>query len=756
MSIHIPSTGTSTAFSVTVTKGASAYTENSPAGASSSATATQTESYVYNVDQAAMMKSMDTSPNAPLSTTEIEQLHSAYLGLGRDAPVWKEIDTLLTEELSGNDRTNFLAVIADAGSSLSDFVHQVGMLEGEDRSLYLSTALRNGNGENLDNLVDVTKKLSGTQLTRFLTTADSLGRTVESVRAGELQNFIKAVAEAPNALDDLIEKISVLDEEDRALFLEAAALSGDHLEQFIDTSDLLEGEALTTFFEITISAGKGLSNLLGLTRDLGVKARTEFFTFANSLHSGENQAKGEVENFLLATRGDEDTLPGLTAAARSLGHGDRANFLSLAAGAGDTLERLTALVGRLDPDSGEQSDFLTAAVKAEDGFKDLLQVTEQIGGDERADVLSYATTLTFVDLTNFISAAKSNPSQAGRLAETAGELDGKNQSYLLYAASLHPDNASDLISMTQRLNGEERDDFLFTAANIEKSNTDGINTFVNTVEKLSGDDRRDFLARERLMSSGGPENALASEYVYLKSVFDEDAFEAVIGTGQDIEEVLSDFEDMGAVQRQNFFSVLDKAGKEMVGDLMSVISRLDEDRSQEFMAYASTLGKESLSDLITAADLALDGDGRNFDTFDTLMETAQSLDPAVDQDFLSAAAKSGKHLEKFLELTNEFKGFIQADFLSIADHMAERGEDLLGQFLNTTEYLVDRGGLSPRVNFGGLSEITPDTLIQDGVFQGGVGIEGFFKSTNFLIGVGAKDSLMNDWFNTWRGIPRQV
>jgi hypothetical protein len=497
-----------------------------------------------------------------------------------------------------------------------------------------------------------------------------------------------------------------------------------------------------------------LTNLLTLTGKLTGDSRSNFLKFTARLEDSN------AENFLRATQGDEKNLSSLMAATRSIHGNDRADFLTLAADAGSSLDGLISMVDSLADEHARRSGFLSAAVKAEDGFEDFLGIAEKLGGKDRAIVLSFASTLGFTDLTNFISAAKDNTSQAADLADTAKDLKGKDRSYLLYAASLNPDDTTELTAMTRRLKGREQSDFLFTAANIppgnqaDAENPDAMAEFIRTTGELNGTEREEFLAGERLMSTVGGRENTAKAYVYLNAVFDEDEFDAVLSTGEHIDEMMANFDSMDAVQRETFFSVSGKTDKEMLPELMSVMTRLDEERSNDFLAYARTLGKESISDLIVAADQTLGETGENTETYDRLMETAKSLDPAVDADFLHAAANAGKNLDKLMDLTNELEGFIQTEFLIIADHMADQG--ILGNYLKATKFLLEKGpaNIMPENNNG--EGVRPSDMIIDGEFQGRHRLEGYLESTRFLMGVGISNSHMNDWFNSWQGIPRQT
>ncbi|MCG8618140.1 MAG: hypothetical protein MI802_18155 [Desulfobacterales bacterium] len=724
-----------------------------------SSSASQSDAYVYDVDKSAEAKSKAEDLDAVLSMAEMESLRSVYLELGPDHELWESIDTLLTQELTGNDRTNFLAVLGDAEELvMEEFITTVEDLEGEERSLFLSTALRNG-GDNLENMVEATQGLTGRRLMNFLNTADSLGRTVDSVKAGELQNFIAAVAESPASLEKITEKVEQLDEEDRAVFLEAAAGAGDELERFLDTADLLAGADLTRFLETAVDAGDGMTNLLTLTQEMTGRGRSEFLNFAAKL-TPEN-----TEHFLEATQGVEENVPQLIATTRNLAGTDRDTFLALAADANATLTRFTAVVDKMVETPGVRSDFLNTALKAEGRFEEVVSVAESMGSDLQGEVFSFASGLGYTDLTNFITAADANPSRAATLVDTAEDLSGKERSYLLYAASQSPDNIDDLTNTAGSLRGEELENFLFTAANTAHRNPEGMADYIDKVDDLSGQELEDFLAMERTISAGTDKESLAREYVHLNAVLDEDQMDTLLTAGAtmpDFEALVDDFNDMDGAQRDTFLAVADVAGKEILPDLMAVTSKLDEARTEEFMGYARTLGQKSLGDLVKASAQALDkveaGTSEfGYAIFDKLMETAQGLDYAVDQDFLHAAAAAGDGLEKFIDVTNRIEGFMKTDFLIAADNLADRpnGEFLLDRFTTTTDMLLDKVDehYLEQKKTGETKAYRPSDLIEDGAFKGRHPLEGYFKSTLFLIGVGVSDSHMNTWFNSWQGLP---
>ncbi|MCG8552759.1 MAG: hypothetical protein MI799_20330 [Desulfobacterales bacterium] len=745
MNMQVQSNYASYAFRVN-TDSVSTGSRAAPAGAA----ATGSAAYVCVVDPAvALASQQDSGVNSALSQSEYEDLLSTYLELGEENILWGDIGSLLSEELAGADRANFLSVLADAGPLIEDFVTQVKSFEGDDRSLFLSTALRAGSGRNLENLIGATAKLSADQRTFFLEAADLLSRTRETAKAGDLQNFIAAVAESPTTLQDIIRNTEELGREDLSRFLKGAAGAGDALESFIRTADMLEGAALTHFLESAVMAEDGLENLLSLTQETAGKGRADFLRFTSRLD------KENIENFLRATQGDKESVEGLMATTTSLEGSERADFLTLAADAGLHRDRFVSMTDRLAENPGTRSNFLSAALVSGNSFNKVLNVAESLGQEQRSDLFRFASDLDYVDLSNFISAVDSAPSNASDLVAAADGLIGKNKSYLFYAAAQNPDHIEALSSMAQTLEGSLKNDFLYTAANIGKDSPEEAGKFIAAAQDLKGTALTNFLTKEKAAAEGD-EPGLAQEYVYLNGVLGENRMEALIAAGeytQDFNGFLEDFNAMTQDQRETFLSVADKAGEEVLGTFMGVASSLDATHSEAFLAYADTLGETSLNNLIQASAEALGG-GQGFNTFESLLETAQSLNPVEAQDFLNAAAASKESLESLIDITNELSGFVKTEFLTVADYIADLdgAQSLMDHFVTTTQGFLDKdSGYSQVLKNGGHIKqgVRPSDLIENGIFTGG-SETGFLKSTQFLTGTGISGSRLHRWFDSWQ------
>ena len=165
--------------------------------------------YVDQVSLSNACSPVEERMDEPFSSDELKQLSSVVLKLGSENSLWQDVGPLLSS-LSGQDRSNFLSVLGQAsGEVLKDVVRQVGMLAPETRSMYLKLSARLGLDEGLgnlntgdqtmetqglENLAKVTDQISVESLSSLLEMADNLNRSRQSIRQGELGNFLKAAA----------------------------------------------------------------------------------------------------------------------------------------------------------------------------------------------------------------------------------------------------------------------------------------------------------------------------------------------------------------------------------------------------------------------------------------------------------------------------------------------------------------------------------------------------------------------------------
>ena len=696
--------------------------------------------FVNNISRTAVEKLKENLSDAPLSDTELDQLLSVYSALEDDQPLWKDISTLLSG-FSGSDRANFISVLSKAGSNLKAFVNQVKGLSEDDRSVYLRTTVRTETEKDLGNLINAVKNLSEEHRTDFFNMADALGRSSESVKAQELRHFIAAAAASPLLIHDLTQATAGLFEEDRAAFLKTAAHSGNELKRLIDTKDMFSGSTLTLFLTSAARAGKGLTNLLDLTGEMTSGKRHELLNFAANL------SDTDTENFFLASRGLVKRIPRLMETARSFTGDDKSMFLNLASSDEKTYDRLMTIIAGLDSGTGERSDFLRSGLRAGDKFDAVLDLAQMTAGRERANLFSFTADLSLADMTNFFSALQGDLSQAHELAATAEQLEGKNKSYLLYAASLSPENIPELITISRELTGAEQDDFLFISANIDPETDGAMDRFLSTAGKLKGTERANFLDRERAGKTSD------GRYVYLKSVFDEDTFQGFIDAGGTIDELITDFENLDSFQQTTFLTVASKTEKEMIPELLSVMARLDEDESRNFTDFADGLDKTGVSDLIRVADQVLDGSDAGRKKFSRMLEITKDLDGGLGQKFLGVSARAGSDIDRLIDLTGQLGGTKKVNFLVAAEYVAHRTDEgkYLENFFRGTEFYLNamkKGVVTSNDTSDG---IRPSQLITDTAIKGysSTNLKFYLESAASIRKKGISDEVRADWYRTW-------
>lgn len=320
---------------------------------------------------------------------------------------------------------------------MEGFVLQVGRLEGDDRSLFLSTALRNGSGRNIENLVDAVSHLSGEQLSHFLETADGLGRTRESLKAGEQQNFIQAAAamagDSPATVDRLITRVDSLSEnpDARSGFLSTAVRAGDGFNDFLSVAGKL--------------GGPGRAKVLSFAADLGFTGLTSFIEAAKHdtanavalVETAVNLDDKSQSYLLYAAAQNPDHQVELTATAQRLNGDEQKDFLFAAANmaardptdpdAPDPMQTFLRTTNELA--ASRRGDFL--AEKAGKGvLPELVSVTARLDEERSRAFVDYANTLGGKSISNLVVASEQALKTPGnefgafdRLMETVTNLD---------------------------------------------------------------------------------------------------------------------------------------------------------------------------------------------------------------------------------------------------------------------------------------------------------------------------------------------
>ncbi|MCG8637063.1 MAG: hypothetical protein MI863_24735 [Desulfobacterales bacterium] len=516
-------------------------------------------------------------------------------------------------ELTPEERRNFL----DLGSQsffleFYDFIEQGMRLEGEDRSRFLEVGARMGPGASTLDLANAVKGLSGESLTKFLETADRIGQSGEQDAIDNLKNFVNATGASPFLADDLVDTITALekdgDETNLHNFLAAAADAGKDLDKLIDATQKFKSRDLADFLGAAAAAREGIGHLITMAGDLDGEEQNRFLAFAAEL---AQDGDTEVENFILAAQDNAMELKDLMGISEKLTGESRGAFLKIAANH-DIYDapphRLASALETLGSGTTQASDFLLSALNSGAHLDGLINLVEKTGEEIRPAILEFTASLSQADLTNYLGAVEDPETNAFELAETALELDDLHKSHFLYAAAIDSSVSNSLISITRELKGDELEDFLYTAAN----KAEGLAGFLDAAQE--SDDRGEFIRMER--EALGTEENNAQEYVFLKSIFDDDLFQGLTGRVGNMEQVVENMDDLDAVQMDAFIGVAEKleihnGTHRPLPELLSVLGKLEGDDLDAFMEKAGSLNGLDQANFIIYADAVTTEGGDN-------------------------------------------------------------------------------------------------------------------------------------------------
>jgi len=711
----------------------------------------QSSTYTDQVSLTAQATAAQKETGQPLSDAELEYLYSSYLQLGDESGLYGRIGSLV-DDMSGEDRLNFLATLAQAGDELEHVVFTTENLEESDRSLFLRTSVRMGSGDDLSNLIEVVKKTQGQTCSGFLDMADQLNRSLKSIKADELKNFIAAAAGSPETVAELTSKTIELgdeknEENNRENFLTAAAGSGEELADLIAVTDALEQIGLSGFLSTASRAGQGLSNLITLSSTLNGNKALELFSTASVLDDKD------LENYLLASHGEKETLSKLSAVTSDLAGAEQTQFLELAADVTGSLSPLLEMVQKLDSESGDLGSFLTAALKTGENLSGFMDMVQGVSDTDRTQTLSFAADLSLFDLASFITAARKN--DPGDLVSTAGELSGKDKSYFLYASSLTRD-AQGLIAQMDGLTDNEKSAFLFRAANTDpdSDSEQGLDGFLNDLDGMGEQARAAYLASERTRITA--ESGEKAQYVYLNAAFDEQTIDAMLGADSRMDDMLKDIDELDNDQRAVFLSVAATAGEELMPDILDVVDKLGKEEAQTFMDFSQTLNNKDLANYVGAAQTALDGPDVGNALFERVTDMAKELSGAVREDFLNAAANTGSALDGFMDLTEQLGGAQRGNFLIAADNIADSpgGEKWMADFVQGTQNLIDRNKSGFLGTAAALGKNAGDILHEDSM-AGTLGlssVDSYLKSAVWITNYGRDNSVKEAWITSFLSV----
>ena len=551
-------------------------------------------------------------PNSNFSAEELEQLRDIYYQPNSAGQSSISFHQWLVD-LNPEERKNFL----DLGSrsfylEFQGFIEQGMRLDGENRSRFLEAGARMGPGSSTLDLANAVKGLSGESLTKFLETADRIGQSRERDAIKSLKDFVSAAGASPFIADNLVNTATTLEKESDETnlhnFLAAAAGAGKDLNELINATQNFRGQDLASFLEAAAFAGDGIGHLIVLARDLGGEEQNRFLAFTAELaRNGDT----ELENFILAVQGNAMGLKDLMDFSEKLNGEGRGAFLKIAANQ-DVYDasphRLATVLETLGPGTTQANNFLLSALNSGEYLDGLIHLIERTAEESRPYILGFTVGLSGADLTNYLRALETPDSDALELTEAALELDGLQKSHFLYAASIDSSVSESLITMTRDLKGEELEDFLYTAAN----KAQGLASFLDEVK--DSDKRGEFIRMEREALETGENNA--QEYVFLKSILDDDLFQGLTGRGGNMERMVESMDSLDAVQMDAFISVAEKlpiynGTQRPLPELFSVMGKLQGNDLDAFMEKAGNLNGFDQAHFIIYADAVTTEGGDN-------------------------------------------------------------------------------------------------------------------------------------------------
>ncbi len=677
--------------------------------------------------------------NSPLSNRELGQLYRVLKG-EMDEDLLEELGNVL-ESLGQVEREQFLTVAAKSGDALGDLVGLMNGLGEGERALFLEAAQGVGDQALVSSFVNTVSSLDSQDRGAFLQAAHDLSRNGTPT---DMNHFIQAAEDNSLHALALAEKTQALADtpEQQSQFLALAAVSGDELGRLISTLGQMEDEGQEAFLEAAQGAGKGMTSLLDLVEKRGVEKQGALVQKLNALSPDQR------EGFLLAADGDEEQMKDLFMYSRNMTAENQAIFFSLAQDADGDTEQLFDLVAAMGAE--EKNHFMATAGNAGKGSEALMDLLSTLDGADRKTVLSLTPELQFHELKSFLNAAQ--PTNAALVAETAGQLDGRDRRYFLYAASGENAQVDKLADLTLSLDGQARSDLLFIATNTQGGDPD----LLTRLEKADTQGAEELLAQERRTLEKEGDQGLFQEYVYLRSVFEPRLFEKIVGQGEDTDALVEKLETMAQEQRESFISVVEKIGAGAMVELASVILDLNTGDTRAFMDMADTLAGSDLEHFIGAVSLGLDQSGGDRTGFHQLISLTRELPSSERSDFLQAAAGAGKDLNRLMDITDQLSGQRRSDFLEVAAYTADRevgGRPLMGFLLDSTSRMETVADGRFSAHFG-QEDAFPSQLNLTDLHEKINGTTGFFRSAAWLANQEISNGHMADWFNSFLGIPR--
>ena len=569
---------------------------------------------------------------------------------------WEELDNILAQKNRGDlvwigkALINIERAIAGGPGSAKFVLNDDGSYSGEEAMQnFIKGAINAGDQQNayfilcndlagkfgsgekdLNAFTSFAAQLSSEDLQIFMKTYQTTpvtltgeyGRALMDFAAGlsgnDMKNFLIAVHNSPDDLQNIIATGSKLSEDDLSNFLAAAKnakkdidVLTDRINGLTDQQNETEPVDLTSYLSAAAKTGMQIIDFIKATSGKSSEATDNITNFINN---DVNNRHALEDTLVIIKGGNEETINNVIAVSSQLGEEDKNNLLHTAARAGNLLVRFVQNLSKFT-DSGSSrsaenfSNFLKTATKAEKNLEILMKMSDSLD-------LAFTSELSAVDTVNFLDAAKEAGGQLDKLVKLGSQLSGQDKGNYFYAAAQAGEDLGKFLTTVAGLKDSEKSEFLLNYAN-----------------------------------NGQEEN---NQGIYMKGLLtpkEYDNFQksaAMVATDQ-IDNLVDITAGLDGSSRSDFLEIA-AVSEEGTGDLTNTLNNLSQDDQEAFVHLAKGLDGQTLKKLIKAAAKT----DANFSDFIALAKELKQSDKTEFGYFLSAAADASPEDQKeLIALTNK-------------------------------------------------------------------------------------------------------
>ncbi|WP_020586382.1 hypothetical protein [Desulfobacter curvatus] len=492
-------------------------------------------------------------------------------------------------------------------------------------------------GEKVDVLLDAAAEhgrqgKSIDDLSQFLSfTAD--------LSAEDLTDFLSAIEHDPGQAELMIDIANQLGDGLTGQYLKTASLNLDDLEDLNDELvRIMERDGkdtdLSSYFSLAAKAQDNGLVLLEAFDRMTESTQDRVSVFGNTRVAGQN-----LENFItFASFAGETAITKILNQSETLKDKNLQNMIKAASGAKGQMNGFLSALDRFSQkQSGTFSRFLSTAAKAEQALPAMLDNLEKID-------VKFTATLSTVDTVNYLEAVDNAGNDTSRLNKVGDGLNGRDRSLLFYAIAQTKGDAGDLLDQVQALDGTERSEFLFQAANQENAGPSDEDIYMKGI--LSDDSFKDYQTTRANLKSWQPDSLeQAIENIDAQS---RDAFlEASAAAGEAGQSFLTKFDVLSFKDQNTLLEISQNLGEEERAQFVKGAVKAGED-AHNFLALTQKIMNEDdsgqvVSDFLDAAEAASPSQIKDMVAF------VGSLNKGQRKSFLSAVANTQYSLSQLLE-----------------------------------------------------------------------------------------------------------